>query len=205
MWSNTIISSIELLVQLFCLKDPYLSRPLPHLIGTPAFLQSDDIGLIEETSDEDVSDHGSISESESAASSSEDEAQKVNGDAVRERHTGRDRHVSASSSSEAESESSGDLFGRQESDADEDKELKDGGKTDVIETQQTKADDFASELASRIRSSPPPMNTEPKKKKRSTHAGDTKHINVHELIKHMHTRMHTHTHAHTQTHTLTHT
>ena len=54
--------------------------------------------------DEDVSDHGSISESESAASSSEDEAQKVNGDAVRERHTGRDSHVSASSSSEAESE-----------------------------------------------------------------------------------------------------
>ena len=34
------------------------------------------------------------------------------------------------------SQSSGDLFGRQESDADEDRELKDGEKTDVIETQQ---------------------------------------------------------------------
>ena len=54
-----------------------------------------------------MSDHGSISDSESAASSSEDEAQKVNGDTVHDRHTGRDRHVSASSSSEAESEVTG--------------------------------------------------------------------------------------------------
>ncbi|KAI0209401.1 WASH complex subunit 2C, partial [Lamellibrachia satsuma] len=148
-------------------KDPYLSRPLPYLIGTPAFQQSDDIGLVEQPSDDDVSDHGSISESESAASSSSSE--KPNGE------TGRDCHPSvssaSSSSSEVESES-GDLFGGKVSDADEEKELKDEGETEVIDTHQTKADDFASELASRIRTSPPPMNKASKKKKPASNNDD---------------------------------
>ncbi|KAI0228495.1 WASH complex subunit 2C [Lamellibrachia satsuma] len=149
-------------------KDPYLSRPLPYLIGTPAFQQSDDIGLVEQPSDDDVSDHGSISESESAASSSSS-SEKLNGE------TGRDRHPSvssaSSSSSEVESES-GDLFGGKVSDADEEKELKDEGETEVIDTHQTKADDFASELASRIRTSPPPMNKASKKKKPASNNDD---------------------------------
>ena len=31
-------------------QDPYINRPLPHLIGTPAFYQTDDVGLVEELS-----------------------------------------------------------------------------------------------------------------------------------------------------------
>ena len=33
-------------------KDPYSARPLPIKIGTPAFLQEDDVGLGEYASDE---------------------------------------------------------------------------------------------------------------------------------------------------------
>ena len=35
-------------------KDPYSARPLPIKIGTPAFLQEDDVGLGEYASDEGV-------------------------------------------------------------------------------------------------------------------------------------------------------
>ncbi|BFZ11316.1 hypothetical protein BsWGS_14354 [Bradybaena similaris] len=46
-------------------KDPYVNRPLPFLIGTPQFMEDDNVGLLDESSEEEEgSDQGSISVSE---------------------------------------------------------------------------------------------------------------------------------------------
>lgn len=47
-------------------KDPYVTRPLPHLIGSRGFQESDDVGIRDLPSDDEVlqDDQGSISESD---------------------------------------------------------------------------------------------------------------------------------------------
>nr|XP_032820529.1 WASH complex subunit 2A-like isoform X2 [Petromyzon marinus] len=50
-------------------KDPYLDRPLPHIIGSQQFLSSDDVGLADISSDEEAAD----SDRESASDAESDE------------------------------------------------------------------------------------------------------------------------------------
>ncbi|OWF44676.1 WASH complex subunit 2A-like isoform X2 [Mizuhopecten yessoensis] len=124
-------------------KDPYLSRPLPLLIGTPNFLNDDNVGLLEEESEEEESDHGSISESES-----EDEKKQE--------------------TSDESGDSDDDLFGGKGKDSDdqEDDETDDEDEDEIArekETQPKGPTDFASELAKKIgvpAKKPPPESDE---------------------------------------------
>ncbi|RUS70118.1 hypothetical protein EGW08_022119, partial [Elysia chlorotica] len=57
-------------------RDPYFTRPLPYLIGTPQFMEDDNVGLTEDVSeDEDESDQGSISVSEDEKESEDSETE----------------------------------------------------------------------------------------------------------------------------------
>ncbi|KAK3087963.1 hypothetical protein FSP39_012876 [Pinctada imbricata] len=63
-------------------KDPYLSRPLPLMIGEPKFMEDDNVGLMEVESEGEESDVGSISDSDEdvkkPASDSEESSEEVN-------------------------------------------------------------------------------------------------------------------------------
>ncbi|KAL5013278.1 hypothetical protein ScPMuIL_007548 [Solemya velum] len=107
-------------------KDPYLHRALPHLIGSPEFLQDDNIGLTEDYSDEeDETDHGSVSETESEASEI-DESDESGG-------------------SESEEEEQEDLFGTEKKKKQSAFSEESSTEEEGIEIEEDEADDEAQE------------------------------------------------------------
>ncbi|XP_064652229.1 WASH complex subunit 2-like [Lineus longissimus] len=108
-------------------KDPYAHRPLPHLIGSPAFMQEDDVGIAEEFSDEEeieeVSDNGSISDSDKSdisdsesESSYSDTESETDSDAEKPQKRTKSKISKQSKNSDDESSEGGDLFGTKDSD-----------------------------------------------------------------------------------------
>ncbi|XP_073097310.1 WASH complex subunit 2C-like isoform X8 [Manis javanica] len=122
-------------------KDLYIDRPLPYLIGSKLFMEQEDVGLGELSSEEGSvgSDRGSIVDSDE-----ENEEEESDEDFANRSDNDRNRHT-AQMSDEEEEDDSCDIF------ADSEKEEED---TEDIEenTRPTKSrpTSFADELAARI-------------------------------------------------------
>ncbi|KAI8777086.1 WASH complex subunit FAM21 [Biomphalaria glabrata] len=131
-------------------KDPYANRLLPYLIGTPQFMEDDNVGLTDDMSDEGEEEEVSESESEPSLSSSieSDDEEEI-------KATPKTKQVhSSSSSEESDSESDEELFG-QKTEKDNDvstSESEEENETETIEKSVLPKGpvDFASELAAKI-------------------------------------------------------
>ncbi|XP_052260277.1 WASH complex subunit 2-like [Dreissena polymorpha] len=157
-------------------KDPYLERSLPYLIGTPQFLNDDNVGL-REVSDDDESDHGEISESEESES---EEDKKKQQDSYSDSESDSDGEVPVSrpakpmfpADASEESDSDGDLFGaseRRTKPEDSSATPSEGESGEEHNTQVPAAPlDFASELARKLGGAPP----KPSSPQAGTGAGD---------------------------------
>ncbi|XP_028278973.1 WASH complex subunit 2 isoform X3 [Parambassis ranga] len=126
-------------------KDLYVDRPLPYLIGSQAFMEQDDIGLGDLSSDEMSvdSDRDSVIESEDgkdAVHSDEDFNQEEEGPNNIKKKSSMMSYDDDDDEEEDEDEDS-DIFG--ETDRDDDDNIKDTGPTS-----------FADELAARIKGEP---------------------------------------------------
>ncbi|XP_067935792.1 WASH complex subunit 2-like isoform X2 [Watersipora subatra] len=99
------------------LKDPYVLRSLPVVIGSQAFHQNDNVGLIDVPSDDDESDHGSLSESEEedagkgVEAESSDYSYSDSDEQTTQTSNRRPVLATQASSSDSESEEDDDLFG----------------------------------------------------------------------------------------------
>ncbi|GAA6223367.1 WASH complex subunit FAM21-like [Lates japonicus] len=124
-------------------KDLYVDRPLPYLIGSQAFMEQDDVGLGDLSSDEMSvdSDRDSVIESEDGkeAVHSDDDFNQDE-DEVHNNIKTKSSMLSYDDDDEEEDEDS-DIFG--ESDKDDD-----------VDTQNTGPSSFADELAARIKGEP---------------------------------------------------
>ncbi|XP_048730198.2 WASH complex subunit 2-like isoform X4 [Ostrea edulis] len=134
-------------------KDPYFSRLLPLLIGTPRFMEDDSVGLAEEESEEEESDQGSLSESESEKEEEDDKGQLESSEeyteSEEESESGFVKPVKSKFSEDSESEGS-DLFGEED-------EKESGSESSEEEQEEVPAPkksaaplDFASELAKKL-------------------------------------------------------
>ncbi|MBZ3885023.1 WASH complex subunit FAM21C [Sciurus carolinensis] len=120
-------------------KDLYIDRPLPYLIGSKLFMEQEDVGLGELSSEEGSvgSDRGSIVDSEEEKEEEESDDDFAN-------HSDNDQNQHTAQMSDEEEEEDGDLF------ADSEKEEED---TEDIEenTRSKRPTSFAEELAARIK------------------------------------------------------
>ncbi|XP_042552480.1 WASH complex subunit 2A-like [Dipodomys spectabilis] len=120
-------------------KDLYIDRPLPYLIGSKLFMEQEDVGLGELSSEEGSvdSDRGSIADSEEEKEDEESDEDFAN-------HSDNDQNQHNTHMSDEEEDDDGDLF------ADSEKEEED--IEDVEENIKPKRPtSFADELAARIR------------------------------------------------------
>ncbi|KAM5138941.1 WASH complex subunit 2A isoform 2-T2 [Callospermophilus lateralis] len=119
-------------------KDLYIDRPLPYLIGSKLFMEQEDVGLGELSSEEGSvgSDRGSIVDSE------EEKEEESDDDFAN--HSDNDQNQHTAQMSDEEEEEDGDLF------ADSEKEEED--IEDIEEnTRLKRPTSFADELAARIK------------------------------------------------------
>nr|XP_020015687.1 WASH complex subunit FAM21C-like isoform X5 [Castor canadensis] len=119
-------------------KDLYIDRPLPYLIGSKLFMEQEDVGLGELSSEGSVgSDRGSIADSEEEKEEEESDEDFAN-------HSDNDRNQHTAQMSDEEEDDDADLF------ADSEKEEED--IEDAEETIKPKRPtSFADELAARIK------------------------------------------------------
>ncbi|XP_020015698.2 WASH complex subunit 2 isoform X15 [Castor canadensis] len=120
-------------------KDLYIDRPLPYLIGSKLFMEQEDVGLGELSSEEGSvgSDRGSIADSEEEKEEEESDEDFAN-------HSDNDRNQHTAQMSDEEEDDDADLF------ADSEKEEED--IEDAEETIKPKRPtSFADELAARIK------------------------------------------------------
>uniref|UniRef100_A0A8D2AHS0 FAM21/CAPZIP domain-containing protein n=1 Tax=Sciurus vulgaris TaxID=55149 RepID=A0A8D2AHS0_SCIVU len=120
-------------------KDLYIDRPLPYLIGSKLFMEQEDVGLGELSSEEGSvgSDRGSIVDSEEEKEEEESDDDFAN-------HSDNDQNQHTAQMSDEEEEEDGDLF------ADSEKEEED--IEDIEEnTRPKRPTSFAEELAARIK------------------------------------------------------
>ncbi|XP_013888877.1 WASH complex subunit FAM21 isoform X2 [Austrofundulus limnaeus] len=121
-------------------KDLYVDRPLPYLIGSQAFMEQDDVGLGDLSSDE-----MSVDSDRDSVIDSEDDKETVHSDddSYQEEQQGHNNVKKSSMVSyeeeDEEEEEDSDIFG--ESDKDE----------DIDDSEKTDPSDFANELAARIK------------------------------------------------------
>ncbi|KAK3804199.1 hypothetical protein RRG08_012079 [Elysia crispata] len=155
-------------------RDPYITRPMPYLIGTPQFMEDDNVGLTEDVSeDEEESDHGSISVSEEEKESEESETEystsesSDDGKKKSKKQRAATKSSTASNSEEEEEYSDEEMFNPKKAkakklsddDTDDDGEEQDSEEADDDAGEDGDSDeghkkprggDFASELAARI-------------------------------------------------------
>ncbi|XP_038599234.1 WASH complex subunit 2C isoform X3 [Tachyglossus aculeatus] len=129
-------------------KDLYIDRPLPYLIGSQLFMEQEDVGLGDLSSEEGSvdSDRGSVvdSEEEKDEEESEDDFGNQSGD---------DQKTRPTLSDEEEEDDGCDLFRESEKEEEEEEEEEEDG-TDTERLRGTKKDrptSFADELAARIK------------------------------------------------------
>ncbi|XP_037661230.1 WASH complex subunit 2-like isoform X9 [Choloepus didactylus] len=122
-------------------KDLYIDRPLPYLIGSKPFMEQEDVGLGELSSEEGSigSDRGSIMDSEEEKEEEESDEDTANhSDSCQNQHPGQ-------MSEEEEEEDGCDLFADSEK---EEEEIEDMEESSRLKSRPTS---FADELAARIR------------------------------------------------------
>ncbi|KAM4591850.1 WASH complex subunit 2A isoform 2-T2 [Odontesthes bonariensis] len=122
-------------------KDLYVDRPLPYLIGSQAFMEQDDVGLGDLSSDEMSvdSDRDSVIESEDGKEAHSDE------DFDQEEEEVHNNNKKSSMMS----------YEEDEEDEDEDSDIFGDSDKDDDEPQNTASSSFADELAARIKGEPP--------------------------------------------------
>ncbi|XP_077602644.1 WASH complex subunit 2A isoform X3 [Crocuta crocuta] len=121
-------------------KDLYIDRPLPYLIGSKLFMEQEDVGLGELSSEEGSvgSDRGSIADSEENEEEESDEDFPNHSDNDQNRHT-------AHMSDEEEDDDGCDIF------ADSEKEEEDIEDIEENTRPKKRPTSFADELAARIK------------------------------------------------------
>nr|XP_020749575.1 WASH complex subunit 2-like isoform X3 [Odocoileus virginianus texanus] len=122
-------------------KDLYIDRPLPYLIGSKLFMEQEDVGLGELSSEGSVgSDRGSIADSEE-----ENEEEESDEDFANHSDNDQNRHT-AQMSDEEEDDDGCDIF------ADSEKEEEDAEDTEEnSRPKRSRPTSFADELAARIK------------------------------------------------------
>nr|XP_030699915.1 WASH complex subunit 2C-like isoform X15 [Globicephala melas] len=123
-------------------KDLYIDRPLPYLIGSKLFMEQEDVGLGELSSEEGSvgSDRGSIADSEE-----ENEEEESDEDFANHSDNDQNRHT-AQMSDEEEDDDGCDIF------ADSEKEEEDTEDTEEnSRPKKSRPTSFADELAARIK------------------------------------------------------
>ncbi|XP_031238910.1 WASH complex subunit 2C isoform X2 [Mastomys coucha] len=121
-------------------KDLYIDRPLPYLIGSKLFMEQEDVGLGELSSEE-----GSVGSDRGSIVDSEDEKEEEESDEDFASHSDNDQNQhTVTQMSDEEEDDDGDLF------ADSEKE---GGDIEDIEenVKSKRPTSFADELAARIK------------------------------------------------------
>uniref|UniRef100_A0A671G563 FAM21/CAPZIP domain-containing protein n=1 Tax=Rhinolophus ferrumequinum TaxID=59479 RepID=A0A671G563_RHIFE len=122
-------------------KDLYIDRPLPYLIGSKLFMEQEDVGLGELSSEEGSvgSDRGSIVDSE------EENEEESDGDFANHSDNEQNRHT-AQMSDEEEDDDGCDIFADSEK---EEEDTEDIGEN--TRPKRSRPTSFADELAARIR------------------------------------------------------
>ncbi|XP_034040237.1 WASH complex subunit 2 isoform X2 [Thalassophryne amazonica] len=123
-------------------KDLYVDRPLPYLIGSQAFMEQDDVGLGDLSSDEMSVDRDSVIESEDdkeAVQSDDDFNQDVDEDHI----SNKKKTSLLSYEDDDEEDRDSDIFGESDKDDDDDDDVKNAVPSS-----------FTDELAARIKGEP---------------------------------------------------
>lgn len=124
-------------------KDLYIDRPLPYLIGSQLFMQQEDVGLGDLSSEE-----GSVDNDRGSAIDSEEEDDKDNDEESEEdygNNSEEEKKAHLPALSDEDEDNGSDLFG------DSDKE----DEEDTDKSMKTRTKSFADELAARIQSEVP--------------------------------------------------
>ncbi|CAH2321773.1 Hypothetical predicted protein [Pelobates cultripes] len=129
-------------------KDLYIDRPLPHLIGSQLFMQQDDVGLGDISSEEGSvdNDRGSIIDSEEEEEDEEKDNEESDDDDFGNSED--DKKLRSALSDEDDDDNGSDLFG------DSEKE-----EEDTEKSLKTRTKSFADELAERIQADVPKKST----------------------------------------------
>ncbi|KAF7650000.1 hypothetical protein LDENG_00132330 [Lucifuga dentata] len=127
-------------------KDLYVDRPLPCLIGSQAFMEQEDVGLGDLSSDEMLvdSDRDSVIESEDGKEAAPSDEEDFNQEEGEDRDNIKKRSSVLSYGDDEEEDEDSDIFGDSDRDDDDDDD----------DTKNTGPSSFADELAARIRSEP---------------------------------------------------
>lgn len=122
-------------------KDLYIDRPLPYLIGSKLFMEQEDVGLGELSSEEGSvgSDRGSIVDSEEENEEEESEEDFAN-------HSDNDQNRHTAQMSDEEDDSDGDIFADSEKEEEDTEDVEES-----IKPKRNRPTSFADELAARIK------------------------------------------------------
>uniref|UniRef100_A0A8C9KGK6 FAM21/CAPZIP domain-containing protein n=1 Tax=Panthera tigris altaica TaxID=74533 RepID=A0A8C9KGK6_PANTA len=122
-------------------KDLYIDRPLPYLIGSKLFMEQEDVGLGELSSEEGSvgSDRGSIADSEENEEEESDEDFATHSDNDQNRHT-------AQMSDEEEDDDGCDIFADSEKEEEDIEDIEENTRP-----KKSRPTSFADELAARIK------------------------------------------------------
>ncbi|XP_052030589.1 WASH complex subunit 2 isoform X2 [Apodemus sylvaticus] len=120
-------------------KDLYIDRPLPYLIGSKLFMEQEDVGLGELSSEE-----GSVGSDRGSIADSEDEEQEESDEDFASRSDNDQNQHATQMSDEEEEEEDGDLFADSEKEVDDIEDIEENAKS-------KRPTSFADELAARIR------------------------------------------------------
>ncbi|XP_059890614.1 WASH complex subunit 2-like isoform X9 [Delphinus delphis] len=123
-------------------KDLYIDRPLPYLIGSKLFMEQEDVGLGELSSEEGSvgSDRGSIADSEE-----ENEEEESDEDFANHSDNDQNRH-SAQMSDEEEDDDGCDIFADSEKEEEDTEDIEENSRP-----KKSRPTSFADELAARIK------------------------------------------------------
>ena len=156
-------------------KDLYIDRPLPYLIGSKLFMEQEDVGLGELSSEE-----GSVGSDRGSIVDSEDEKEEEESDEDFASHSDNDQNQHTTQISDEEEDDDGDLFADSEKEGDDIEDIEESAKS-------KRPTSFADELAARIKgdisnqrkegqTDGKPQKTVKEKKERRTPADDEEDI-----------------------------
>ncbi|XP_029390700.1 WASH complex subunit 2C isoform X3 [Mus pahari] len=120
-------------------KDLYIDRPLPYLIGSKLFMEQEDVGLGELSSEE-----GSVGSDRGSIVDSEDEKEEEESDEDFASHSDNDQNQHTTQISDEEEDDDGDLFADSEKEGDDIEDIEESAKS-------KRPTSFADELAARIK------------------------------------------------------
>ncbi|XP_021512732.1 WASH complex subunit 2C isoform X2 [Meriones unguiculatus] len=120
-------------------KDLYIDRPLPYLIGSKLFMEQEDVGLGELSSEE-----GSVGSDRGSIVDSEEEKEEEESDEDFASRSDNDQNQHTTQMSDEEEEDDGDLFADSEKEGDDIEDIEENAKS-------KRPTSFADELAARIK------------------------------------------------------